>query len=92
MDHLVAARHHRSTIDAKMAAAHQPTESGPPASQPPAQQGPVHEPQKQKTAWQLVQSAYAPTRAGVAAAAARKTTPGRPTPSRGLPGHEDHER
>lgn len=89
-DQLVGAREHRGAIDAKMAAAQQPVGPAlpPPAPAPePALTPPVrhNEATTQRSVWQLVQSAYAPTRAGVAAAKARGVSPTRVTPTQGNP-------
>jgi len=98
MDQLVAARAHRATIDAKMAAAHQPAEPNPPrptATPPestPAQHDRPTAPTAEKTGWELVQSAYAPTRAGVAAAKVRNSSRSRRTPDRAAQRHNENER
>ena len=98
MDQLVAARAHRVAIDTKMAAAHQPAEPNPPqppaaAPEPtPAQLDRPEAPPAVKTGWELVQSAYAPTRAGVAAAKTRNSSRSRRTPDRPAQRHNENER
>jgi hypothetical protein len=81
-----------------MAAAHQPAEPNPPrpsaaAPEPtPAQHDRPTAPTAKKTGWGLVQGAYAPTRAGVAAAKARNRSRSRRTPDRAAQRHNENER